>query len=479
MTHAPRVLAAVALVAIAATRAHADDFAEFRIPDNHALRWTGSLLGNSGWRLEAAGGTHGDDSGQGASTASQFNRIDDSERWRSVASVFFTVSSGRTKYDFGAPQYGIADVMEERSVREYVRASWAGQVYPHGGPIHLDAAFDGTNDDSQYWRDEQVGLSGPASRSEWAYLHDVAASLGAGMGRVRNATGIYEARVLESRLAASGALTRPLSATAREQLATLLYARNDIAVAHDRPARRVWGRIAEILRTDGVIADSLQAGDWFRLAEPLLETGRTSLDAALVPVSPLVRERGWSVSALIQEHTRQVIGRVSVPAASPPPPATVTRAVSESDATSAGLVGEYHRPLSLAWQLDAAGSLLGDTRPGQHGFSESAHVAAGWIVADRWLWTSALSQSRTLEQGKHTSADDDAAELDVGSKVDYFVDDRLDATFGFEQRYERALSRTFIGFGPGPHARAGFVTFTLTYRFAGFASIPALEPLPR
>src|SRR6266487_1204989 len=107
-------------------------------------------------------------------------------------------------------------------MRENWTLSATERRYPWVTPIRFEAALGLSGDDSQSWfrRGDEYRATVPAGSSfstssnhhqSWSYFNTCSVSASVGWGRVRNATGIYDALVLEQRLRESGALARPLS----------------------------------------------------------------------------------------------------------------------------------------------------------------------------------------------------------------------------------------------------------------------------
>ncbi len=496
---------AVALAAIAALpgsrTARAGTFDEFRVPEHHALQWTGSLSGSAGWgsgfqdlREEWSG------SGQ-TDAVTQASGLAESEAglatWSAAASA-----GGHRSHDLQhSMPAGPASWMSQEQWAHDLSESFAlgGTLrwWPSRGPAHGVVAATATGDYGQAWswtRLDRASFAGvpplPIQRSEekterrtWSHL--VSASAGLGIGRARDVTGAYEARLLEDRLREAGGITRPLAAATRRDLAALMTVRQDVESAHERPAAAVWGEIHRILSADGALRDpALAADEWFRLAEPWF--GRSSrVDAAHVPVSPVLRLRGWTLEARVEGRTGQSVARFSSDYAAgmvgDDPGDWYLQSRGARDATCqdrgvAGLAGEAHWPLGMRVQADASGSALADLRPGQHGIEQHSAASAGWMAAPRWLVTLRFAQSRTCFSGTGTSLADDVWAVQYGTTAEYAVTDHIDARLDFVQTHART------GLGALPVAtrweldHKGSLTFGLSYRFAGRASAPGMFP---
>src|SRR5205823_173566 len=85
--------------------------------------------------------------------------------------------------------------------------------------------------------------------------HLLTADVSLGHGRVRDATGVQLARLLEARLLEAGAIRAPLSRAAKERIAALYYLRPSLSVAHERPDRFFWREVGRVLREVGAEAE--------------------------------------------------------------------------------------------------------------------------------------------------------------------------------------------------------------------------------
>ncbi len=89
---------------------------------------------------------------------------------------------------------------------------------------------------------------------------NLSGSISVGVGRVRDATSVYQTQVLEQRLLRTGALKRRLSRDAIRQLAKLFSMQGDFGLVHDYPGKHFWREVERILRENGSLAgESLDA----------------------------------------------------------------------------------------------------------------------------------------------------------------------------------------------------------------------------
>ena len=146
------------------------------------------------------------------------------------------------------------------------------------------------------------------------------------------------------------------------------------------------------------------------------------------------------------------------------------------DQALAGIQAEGHWPASLRVQLDAGGSALLNVHTKRTGFREQAWASAAWIVADRWVVSGQLAHDRTVDARRNGPMYLDGWNVGASFGATYFLADHLNAHASFNQAWAKYQNANPYFDPAATHARAGGFLLGLTYRFAGFASIPALSP---
>jgi hypothetical protein len=386
---------------------------------------------------------------------------------------------------------------DDQQLQEQVVLQFDHRRYPGALPVALSVSAFATGFYAQSWasqdRHEDLQNAGSTIVSDeqrrtesWLYDHAVSGRLGAGVGRVRNATGVYEARVLEERLRQSGAIAQPLSPTARRRLAELAYLRADAAEIHDRPARSVWAEIEEILIEDGAVAEAgLGPEAILRALEP--HVAGSTIDATGIPVSPVLRARGHFVGMFAElqhrhGHVRQDSeqSRSEILNGVPQPPVYIASGAHDTfseDRVLAGLEAESHVPLDLNLQLDVGGRVLVPVREEDTELVGGATADFAWMVADRWL---ARTQARYqwLDTDRRTGATPgDRWDWVFGFELDYYLENR--ATL-FAIAFDRQSSQRGgqPGFGPtDSYARDRGISVGITYRLAGRYAAPGFDHL--
>ena len=300
--------AAVAVLVMSAVRARADDFSDFRIPAHRAYVWdVGGSADGGRFRTNGPGTSYRNDGVNGSISTRAFRLFDSDPRRTSLVIVGDAVgrrTSGRTE-DLTEPQTRL-DRVRSRLVAEGWSVSLQHRQYPWSVPAGVELSGSGRGNYVQDWERTESREASPTTRLDqlrhlerWDYLNEVDGGAAVGWGRVRDATGVYDARVLEERLQRAGALSHPLSAGARRHLAELLYGRSDFDQVPERPAKYLWREVGRILREDGALPE----GDWDPWAwisafGPYLGAGR-AYPRDLVPASPVLRFTGVFIGPVI------------------------------------------------------------------------------------------------------------------------------------------------------------------------------------
>ena len=505
-THASRGLRGLSRVvaagwlAAAAAAASADDYADFRIPAHTQTDWEMSL---------GAGGSRSSSSfnyllDHGASRRSSLNGSTSTGlAWLSDSDPSVTYFSaqgglvGDRRWDASNALYDrspieILTIEDSRSTRN-VGESWqlvvSQRTYPWAFPLGFSATVSGQGMYSQGWLhsdrwslDDLPGLrteTRERARSEaWRYEHLLGVSAGIGVGRVRDATAIYEAEILERRLQALGVLTRPLSAAARRGLAALFYQRGSVSSLRERPGRTLWKEVERILGDDGALApQGLDPYAVLRAGEPLY-AGAIARDG--LPSSPIGRLRGFFVGPLLSEiHIHNVIRGASSQfrqdivndTLQPPQDFSVGyRSDHSFDRVLVGGRGEFHRPVGPRWQLDGWTQVTVPVRKGDEGFDLASVATATSLLADRWLASASLQHQRRVHRSSPngievTDTDEWRAAYSVSGS--YYLEDRLNLQLALtgNQGHSRSPFSESSGWSTG-------IQLSLGYRIMGRYNAP-------
>jgi hypothetical protein len=403
-------VSAAGLLVPAALRA--DPFDEFRVPDHRTLNWTASgsgsgqrqLYDNSGLYVPRDAGV--DRFHEGAlSSRIEWGRHTDP----AVTTLRAAVGLSGHRQTIERSRLSVIDTRilthEEHSVSrraaEYLEVNAYRDQFLTSAPLLWRISVGAVISDEQQWSSRDlraettdVGFqdgtfSEQASRQK-RYSSALTSAVGIGAGRVRNATGLYEALVLERRLRAAGAIARPLSPEARRRLGALMYVRTAYTGTRDRPARDLWEEIARILRDDGAIEEPPSPAVTLRLMEPFFGSDVATGPDGL-PDSPIARLVGAQVVFELQNrHLRESAHLESSNSFDSffdgaPPYRSTSSTVSKwtYDDVRVAVTAAYQRPLGLRWQLELTGSAVTAARRSLAA-DYFAIARATWLVTDRW-----------------------------------------------------------------------------------------------
>lgn len=282
-----------------------------------------------------------------------------------------------------------------RSTRESIAGSATWRMYPWRLPVGFQIDASVFIDVLQAWSSDHEhhafpGSSGGSSSSEQTHFYHegVSTSGTMGVGKVRDASGVYATELLEQRLRSTGALVRPLSPETRRKLAALYYVRDQFGYAHERPGKDYFRELEQILRDDGALAPvGLGGYDVLRLLEEPF------------PATGFIRQTGWFIgpTAMIaaardREHTseqRSAFEDIGDSLLFSNALASTHVYHARFDAIAVGAQLEYHRPIGPRWQADARStSIYVDAR---HALSTASSAVLTWLVADRWYAGAAIA----------------------------------------------------------------------------------------
>lgn len=498
----------LALGLLSRARAFAGDgaFESFRVPENAFHSWVLTLDGVGSWDHTTQGAVRARTSRADGRGASEFRARRESERWsRSVDALVTAAVDRNHSADETSPLPGdpLALVSNSGHVDfgvQQIRITGSERHFATGLPLFLGGTASLSNRFQQQNQKSisDSSLSVPSARR---HFHDksldtnydvmqFAASLDVGVGHVRNATGYFEARVLEERLRKAGALSRALSGAARQRLAAIFYARDAVELTRDRPASSAWAAIESVLREDGALDErGIPSGTWLDASSPFLHG--FDPDPSGLPVSPVVRQTGASASASIHWQRFREHAHFASTYADRVDSAAV---VLTNDAGSGsgnffqhsasqlafGLDGDFHRSLSDRLQFDVRGSAEWPFAGSNRIFTSAAGAVLSWCVADRWLATTSSDYAYESERSAsgRTIRRSRASSLRAG--LEYFVTDRLGVTASLLQRWSHEDGEAG---GPLPTPltdlleSGGQFDFGLTYRLSGFARIADVFPV--
>jgi len=486
------VFAAMLLVAASAA---ADEFDDYRIPKHDLIDWRAQLGLDAAQMFQGFSTSEHRNQAFRGSLGSGFAWLSDSDPMTTELSLSVQgAGQGAWVHHHFNPIPGFSESTDEetRFGREDWNATFAHRRYPTRA-IGIELTVFGAGTYIQQWGDRRADVRqiiggspvrdvSRTSNEEWDYTTIVSSQVMIGVGRVRDATSIYEARVLEDRLREAGGLARPLSAAGRQKLAALLSTRFRYEFFRERPTRSFWDRIDDVLREDGARAEGgLSPDAVLRAGEP--HTGR-GLTSDLVPRSPFLRRVGFFAGpTLVDQHASYVtrldlsnIEQMSVDD-SLYTPNTYSPSVQQhatADQTFLGARGEYHRPLGMSWQGDVSAGATFPTREGIGGVLASAEGRLSWMIADHWEANGFVDYDRSLLQDE-TSTLDDRWSWVYGLSATWYIQDQLQLTFFAREQQVDQQPLSFTNPSHG-YTRAGSISLALTYRILGGFGAPGLIP---
>jgi hypothetical protein len=436
------------LACVFPARVCADDFSEFRIPDHFGGSWSATINGSASsysQNLEARatrerqldGGLFG-----------ACNHFHDSDRHQWNLQIAGGLAGRRQTFhvdeffEFPGPPPGYSALRREETQRlanENLRVAGSSRAYPWSIPLGWDVRGQAQLTESQNWDDRlefDTFHSFSDSRIErsgqtviWRYQEEANLGVTLGAGRVRDASPVFQAILLEERLRRDGALARALSPAARQRVADLYALRGSFGVPHDLPEKFFWRELERALRDEGAIADS--GFDAYALHHA---------DEALVVAGfGFFRPVGWFVGptlsfshlhALIrrEDETRSVFLDDGIP----------TGAISNHfgsrskyfvDRTFYGATGEFHRPLGRRTQLSLSENATIDLRPDPDGLEVRGYAVVQRLVAERWFGQVQVFHRRTLLGDPDLSS----WEAQAAGSIDYYLEDFVRASLTFAQ----------------------------------------------
>lgn len=469
---------AIALLIVTGVASADDPYADFRIPEHRTFAWlvTGSVNASSRYGGSIGGVNRDGTLSSRLSAPLQWHAESEARQWDVRLDPQASWSSGRSRLEFSPGTFAQREI-KRRANDQSMSVSLSRSDYPGSGRVFVSSAVFSTVFFSQRVDGIDDQFSSPPFRSlngfrfeSGTYQQSGSASIGVGLGRVRNATGVYGAQLLEARLRATGRLRRALSDETRRRLAELYYIAGDFKVAHERSGKYFWREAERILREDGALdGGSLDAYSLLRVLEPVTGTLFWSRQSgALVGASLVVREqRGHddllsrTTAAIYQDGVLQNSFESS----------TSVRRPLDQDIVSVGISAAYHRPIGLRWQADwNTFASYGGGRSRSFTLIHSAQ--ASWLVADRWYATGFFrhrAESARVDGVRYPPSWGSLATATVG----YWVEDSWSLDLALSQ--QQAASQVDPKFGGvSSYVRDARLDIGLTYRPAGRLSAPGL-----
>jgi len=149
------------------------------------------------------------------------------------------------------------------------------------------------------------------------------------------------------------------------------------------------------------------------------------------------------------------------------------RAETHFDLVLAGPSAEFHEPIGTRWQVDVAGQALFPTREQDKGMAINTGGTVTALLADRWLASLSLSQSRAVRRrstpiGDVTDADDWG--WSYGASWLCYIEDRLSLELAISE--SQTKHRSFPQYAT--YQRGAGMSVGLSYRFLGRYQAPGI-----
>ncbi|MBI5710800.1 MAG: hypothetical protein HZC42_10920 [Candidatus Eisenbacteria bacterium] len=467
----------------------ADPFSDFRIPDHS---WRSGFLGSSvsGWR--ATSGGQDQETRQSALSSSLNTSLflaRDSDRLQHELGLRLSGNLGgwdrndRETYPGYAERTGDS---RSQSARESWQLSGFLSAYPWEMPLGFGLSGSGAgsyrqalsreNRREQWFGPPNGRREGNYDSDQHEYAYEITLSAFAGLGRVRDASVVYDAWVLEERLRETGAITRPLSKQAREKLASLYFIGPRYGSAHDRPDRYAWRDMERILREDGALGErGLDPYSLLRVREPYARLW-------------VLRMRGWFAGPVLDDRHSHWVWRDDLASSTREYQADSLvnsatsirglRDVTSFDDVNLGAQAEYHLPMGWRWQFDVASRVTVPVRPGWSGLHASTNAQAAWLIADRWGVLARLSHFRDiLERDRGDRLFADSWSASYGAQLSWYVEDHVQLGAALWEMQGRSFDPSSWN---GRFARSTQLQVGFSYRFLGALDAPGLiEPVRR
>jgi hypothetical protein len=482
-----------------------NDFSDFRIPSNRSLLWTAGLSGRSAsqdYNQASSQSSAGDLNGV---LSTRFRWLSDSDPAVTVLDIVLaaqgTSAHRTTQSQIVDPVASLSTADEEN--RQDVAERWslgAGhRRYPWAMPLGFDLSAFLSGDYSQRWEFHDTGALTVSSLGTnemtqhfntqlWTYVNVVVARASTGWGRVRDATGIYDALVLERRLLETGALTRPLSPAGRQRLAEALYLRGSLDTVRERPGRVLWREIERVLAEDGALREGgLDPYSVLRAAEPHLgASGPLTADG--IPISPVIRPAGYYASLQVFDQHLNILRRfdsgisseqiLDGTTSSYTTSSSSNRMNQKIDLVEAGPAIEFHAPLGAPWRIDGYGSASLALRKEDDYLRTASQLSLAWLAADRWTATGRASFYWFDDERTQGPAPGDSWSSEIGAGVSWYFEDHaaIELSASQVQQWFRGVDDAA---SPGPvhtFVRSLSASLGVTYRFAGWFAAPGFFP---
>ncbi|MCB1059857.1 MAG: hypothetical protein KDB65_06490 [Calditrichaeota bacterium] len=330
----------------------------------------------------------------------------------------------------------------DRRAQESYDANLSGAYYPTERPIGLIGTGLLSAGVYQYWYHDESKVGYP----EWAnqqitdgreanMRYDLSGELGLGWGRVRDASGIYRAHVLEIRLRELGRINGNLSDETLREVAELMYREREFQRRYERDDKYFWREVESVLKKDPALIGDLDAFAIERINEYIAPYSISRWSG--VRFSMLLY--GWHQNYI--ERNTTIYTRFDYLAD--------TTYVEHSEISDHSVYhGEYmlfgprlEVNIPLSWNVQ----FTGDSRfekpigPADDGFFWTTLLSGAYAVHDRWIIGYTLIHNRFIHDPKDRNMDNGQSwGVEHRFDVAYYIEQSLSITASIQQSQDLA-----------------------------------------
>lgn len=290
--------------------------------------------------------------------------------------------------------------------------------------------------ESEWRRDsDTLRSNGESEMRTSSFRYYARGEAGLGWGRVRNASAVYDAYILEARLAEMGRLSGELSQETRQKLAELLYQRSAYEKRNERSARLFWRDVEAILKSDAAMTGELDAFALYRINEE-------------VAPSTMARWSGWRLSMNIAGvHENDIYKTHSE---------WTRHEVTDTSSTDTSSVGSYSGRthweqmlfgprvevnIPLNWHVQLTGDMRLEHRvdPADDGFFWTTLLNGQYAVHDRWKLAYTFIHERWIHDPKDRNLHNGQMwNLYHSASLAYYIEDNIEASLSMSHYQSRA-----------------------------------------
>ncbi len=481
-TTATATLCLVALV-------HAQGFREFRIPTNstRAVSAYANLSGSAGdGHRNLQGNTSENYYGQ-LSVHGYFDYDSEDLGWSieplleasnngSHSENDYERSSGKENYF-----YNSIDLWQRLSTS-------ANSIYfPNPSPLGFEVGGFGSVGTSQYWYhresrydryDGYQSNSGLTDIEANRIEYDASVELGAGWGRVRNASGVYWAYEVERKLHELGRLSGDLSPETKRKLAEFAYTSSQYGVQHDRSSKYYWQEVEKIVTSDAAFQGPLDAYALYRLSD-YFHSGISHWKGIR---GGLYARTGHTNHMAFETRDDFQTSRYDTTIYHDTTSFGSNTITERSDELLIGPGVQGYFPLSYSWQINLDSRLERRVLPSDDGFGFSSYLSVEHLLFDRLSVRYAVEHLRWLADSKDRNRSRGSSwAIDNELRAEYYVEDHVNIGCSvnyFQYRFENYVPNLDSQDDPVRFSRGLNYSLNISYRLHGSAGA-ANSKLPR